>query len=117
MSLTVWQIVAAICGAMGIPTTITGLLVWRFQKKIEKRDKEREERERKQEEAREQLQLLNTKGTLAALKLAEATARAVERIPDTHCNGDMHEALEYATGVKNQIRDFLRDQGVKAVIQ
>ena len=59
----------------------------------------------------------HTQATLAAITLAEATARAVERIPDAHCNGDMHAALDYAEGVERKIRDFLQTQGVKAVVK
>ena len=46
--------------------------------------------------------------SLASMALAEATASAVERIPDAHCNGDMHRAKEYAQKVKNDQRDFLK---------
>ena len=47
---------------------------------------------------------------------AQATARAVQRIPDAHCNGDMHAALEYATSVKHKQKDFLTKQGVDALL-
>lgn len=124
MELTINQIIPAFIAAMSIPGTITGLIVWWFQRKIEKRDKRREEeekerreREAEQEKARENLEVLNVQGTLAAIALAEATARAVERIPDTHCNGDMHDALKYATDVKHNIRMFLGQEGIKAVVK
>ena len=55
------------------------------------------------------------KGTSAAIALGEATARAVQRIPDAHCNGDMHAALEYATRVKHEQKDFLTKQGIHAL--
>ena len=103
----------ALIGAMGTPTAITGFFFWKLQKKIEKRDREREEQER----AREELELLNVRTTLASITLAEATARAVERIPDAHCNGDMHTALEYATKVKHEAREFLAAQATKAVVK
>ena len=48
----------------------------------------------------------------AALALGEATARAVQRIPDAHCNGDMHAALNYAAKIKHEQRDFLAAQGI-----
>ena len=53
--------------------------------------------------------------TSAAIALAEATARAVQRIPDAHCNGDMHEALEYAQKIKHEQKDFLAEQGIGAI--
>ena len=57
------------------------------------------------------------KGTSAAIALGEATARAVQRIPDAHCNGDMHAALEYATKVKHEQKDFLTKQGIHALYE
>ena len=53
---------------------------------------------------------------LIGCALAEATAVAVQRIPDAHCNGDMHAALEYATSVKHKQKDFLTKQGVDALL-
>ena len=92
---------------------LTGFFFWRLQRKIEQREQEAE----KQERAREDLELLNIKATLAAVTLAEATANAVARIPDTNCNGDMHSALEYATKVKREVRDFLTTQATRAVVK
>lgn len=124
MELTWNHIIAAFIAAMSIPGAITGFIVWGFQRKIEKRDRQREaedmerrEQEAEREKARENLEVLNVQGTLAAIALAEATARAVERIPDTHCNGDMHDALKYATDVKHNIRMFLGQEGIKAVVK
>jgi predicted extracellular nuclease len=53
--------------------------------------------------------------TGAAIALGEATARAVQRIPDAHCNGDMHAALNYASEMKHQQKDFLAKQGIRAI--
>ncbi|MGN1346097.1 MAG: serine/threonine protein kinase [Eubacteriales bacterium] len=101
-----WWIPAIIAG---IPTGITGLCFWILQKKLEKRDKIRDETEA----AREQNEVMLIQKIDAALCLGEATARAVQRIPDAHCNGDMHEALEYAEKVKQAHRTFLTEQGVQ----
>lgn len=117
MNLSIGELALAFIAAMGIPGAVTGFIVWQFQRKLEKRDNERQQAAEEQEKARENLQLLNTQATLAAITLSEATARAVERIPDAHCNGDMHSALDYATGVKRKIRDFLETQGIKAVVK
>ena len=65
---------------------------------------------------REKLLLCLIEGTWAAVALAEATARAVQRIPDAHCNGDMHAALDYAAGVKHKQKEFLAKQGVHAIL-
>ena len=113
LELTLGQAIGAFVAAMGIPGALTGFLIWRLQRRIEQREQEAE----KQERAREDLELLNIKATLAAVTLAEATANAVARIPDTNCNGDMHSALEYATGVKHEVRDFLTAQATRAVVK
>ena len=128
--MTVGQI-AAICG---IPSALTvgivGFLFWLLERNISKREaaraeqeaqlvKSRERQEKEQEKEREQQDanrrtfeksLLATSN--AALALGEATARAVQRIPDAHCNGDMHAALNYAAKIKHEQRDFLAAQGI-----
>lgn len=96
---------------MGIPTTITGLLVWFLKKHIDKNEKKREEREHNTE----QLMLFIMQTSRATNILAEATAKAVQRIPDAHCNGDMKHALEEATRIQNEEKDFLLDQGIKHI--
>ena len=47
--------------------------------------------------------------------LATATAKAVQRIPDAHCNGDMTEALRRASEIQNEEKEFLLDQGIKHI--
>lgn len=37
-------------------------------------------------------------------------------IPDAHCNGDMHAALDYAKKIKHEQKDFLQEQAVHALI-
>ena len=53
---------------------------------------------------------------MASNTLSEATARAVQRIPDAHCNGDMETALEEEEKVKKEIQLFLAKQGVNNII-
>ena len=54
--------------------------------------------------------------SMLPLRLGEATARAVQRIPDAHCNGDMHAALDYAQKVKHEQKDFLNEQALKQIV-
>ena len=82
---------------------------------IDKRDAERERREDEKDKAREEMSITILDATNAAIALGEATAKAVQRIPDAHCNGDMHDALDYARIVKHRQRDFLTKSGVKYV--
>ena len=96
---------------LGLPTAITAFCFWLLQQRITKRDKAQEERER----AHEQNVVLIIKGMGAAIALGEATAEAVQRIPDAHCNGDMHAALEYARKVKHEHKEFMTEQSVQAL--
>lgn len=123
-TLTVGQALWAFILALGIPSAITGFLVWNFERKIAKREakreKEQEERHKKEaerEKAREELQIHTIQGVSAAIALGEATAKAVQRIPDAHCNGDMHDALNYAIKIKHEQKDFLTRMGIASVVE
>ena len=96
---------------LGLPTAITAFCFWLLQQRITKRDKAQEEREK----AREKNEVLIIKGVGAAIALGEATAQAVQRIPDAHCNGDMHAALDYARKVKHEHKEFMTEQSVQAL--
>ena len=111
IALDVGQLVLAFIAAMGIPSAIMGIVVWKLERRISKQEKDVEDRE----DAREAMLLLVIQSSSAAIALGEATAKAVQRIPDAHCNGDMHAALEYARKVKHEQKDFLTEQGVKAI--
>lgn len=122
---------AAICGIpSAVTVAIVGFFVWLLERSIVKRETARAEEDAKREKAREaeeaKLEAERTKqensrkvfeknllaSTNAALAVSEATARAVQRIPDAHCNGDMHAALNYAAKIKHEQRDFLAAQGI-----
>ena len=115
--------VTAIIVAASIPSALTGFFFWLIEQSIQKRaDKEKAEREERQKEvdAREQIREKNELCIIncvnASLALGEATARAVQRIPDAHCNGDMHAALDYAQKVKHEQKDFLNEQALKQIV-
>lgn len=97
--------------AMGVPTAVMGLLTWWLKKHIDKREAKAEEREKNTE----QLMLIIMKNSRATNVLAEATAKAVQRIPDAHCNGDMTAALELAAKIQKEEKDFMFDQGIKHI--
>ncbi len=96
-------------GELGILSAVVALLFRRFEKRLDKREQEKA----KKEEAKVQHDKLMLGMTFASLSLAEATAEAVQRIPDAHCNGDMHEALTTAKQAKKDYRDFQSDQTVE----
>lgn len=97
--------------AMGIPSAVTGLLFWWLKRDIEKRDRKKEEHEQNIEK----VMLMIMRTSRANNVLAEATAKAVQRIPDAHCNGDMKAALEKAAAIQKEEQQFLIDQGVKHI--
>ena len=123
ISFTLPRLFLAFIGAAGIPAAVVGFAVWMMQQKILKRDKEREEanlqyrKEREEKErAREQFEINLLEQINATMALSEATAKAVQRIPDAHCNGDMHAALEYAAGTKRKQKSFLTEKGIQAIM-
>lgn len=112
--------IAAICGIpSAVTVAIVGFFVWLLERSIVKRETARKEEEAKleaertkQENSRKTFEKNLLASTNAALAVSEATARAVQRIPDAHCNGDMHAALNYAAKIKHEQRDFLAAQGI-----
>lgn len=109
---------------MGIPTAVTAFCFWLIKRKITKLDErnaqERKARQKevdKKEEKRNEVQYLLVQSVNAAIALSEATAKAVERIPDANCNGDMKAALDFATKVKHQQRETLLKQGIKDIYE
>ena len=107
-----YQIIIEIIIAASIPSAITGFCFSRIQKRINKREEELEEKECAKKE--NELLLIELAG--ASLSLGEATAKAVQRIPDAHCNGDMHEALAYAQEVKHKHKNMLYGKAIDNLI-
>lgn len=97
---------------MGIPSAITGLCVWWLKRWIERRDNVKQAHD----EALTQILVAQVMCNNAALSLAEATANAISRIPDAHCNGDMHDALEVAKKMKHEQKELLAKIGIKSVV-
>jgi H+/gluconate symporter-like permease len=120
VSINVLALIVAF--AVCIPSAVVGFAFWAIERKIDKRDKaEEKERQRRQQETderekrRTENEFMTLKCVNAALALGEATAKAVQRIPDAHCNGDMHEALAYAAQVKHEQKDFIERAGVQSI--
>lgn len=107
MSAAIWSVILA----AGIPSAVVGILIGRLNKRIEKSDAVREEKEN----ARLRHEVMTIKLIMASISLSEATAEAVQRIPDAHCNGDMASALEEARSAKAEFREFEREQTIKAI--
>ena len=123
VTFTAPQLLISIIAAAGIPGAVVGFIVWSMQQKILKRDKAREEdnlryrQELEQKERdREQMELYLVESVNATVALSVATAKAVQRIPDAHCNGDMHAALKIATDAQKNQETFLRKKGLQSII-
>ena len=105
METNVWELLLAVGLPTAIVSGIVGMLFW----KLKRWETQRKENEEKRDAARRELELLQIKGTLAAMSLGEATATALK---NGHCNGETERALNYETQVKHEIRDFLTKSGV-----
>ena len=97
----------------GLPSAITGLLFWWFKKKLDDQDAKQTERENNQR----QLILMMMQSTRANNVGIEAIARAVQRIPDAHCNGDMEKALKKMSEYQNAEKNFLMEQGINHIFE
>ena len=95
----------------GIPAAVVSLIVWLFKRYINKCEKERRESEELIKTFRRHITLENR----ATYILAEATAKAVQRIPDAHCNGDMTKALDDAERAQRGEKDFVEEQGLDRI--
>ena len=107
MNITIGELIAL----LGIPSAVTGFAFWGLKKWLDKRDKRIEAHE----EARTAMEIASVESVHASLALGEATANAVARIPDAHCTGDMHEALDYARDVKHRQKAMLTKLGIESL--
>ena len=112
---------AIVCAVIAAIAAVTVGLINAFsQKKTKQELSEEFQRELKEaenkEKARQRYEVYMIKGIMASNSLSEATARAVQRIPDSHCNGDMEASLEEEEKVKKEIQLFLAKQGVNNII-
>ena len=109
MELTLAQLIAV----FGIPTAITGIGVWWFKRRVE-----RNEAKSKEHEANlEALVLMMMQTTRANTVGITAIAKAVQRIPDAQCNGDMTAALEEMAQIQKKEQQFIIDKGIKYIFE
>lgn len=97
----------------GIPSAITGFCIWWVKRKIEANEKKAKEHE----ENLEALILMMMQSSRANTVGITAIARAVQRIPDAHCNGDMTAALEEMEKIQKKEQQFMIDKGVKYIFE
>ena len=95
-----------------IPSSITGLFVWWMKKKLDQQEERQLEREKNQEK----LMVMMMNSTKANSIGIQAVARAVQRIPDAHANGDIDSAIEEMNKLQKEEDNFLTEQGVKYIL-
>lgn len=105
--------IAELIMLFGIPAALTGLAVWWFKRRIE-----RNEFKAKEHEANlESLVLMMMQTSRANTVGITAIARAVQRIPDANCNGDMTAALEEMDKIQKKEQQFIIDKGIKYLFE
>lgn len=97
----------------GIPSAITGFAIWWVKRRIEANEKKAKEHE----ENLEALVLMMMQTTRANTVGITAIARAVQRIPDAQCNGDMTKALEEIEKIQRKEQQFMIDKGIKYIFE
>jgi hypothetical protein len=97
----------------GIPSTITGLGVWWLKRRVEASEKKNQE----QQENLEALIMMIIQSSKANQIGITAIARAVQRIPDAKCNGDMTAALAEIEAIQQQEKQFLINKGIKYILE
>ena len=98
---TLWIIFVV---ALGLPSAIVGIFVRRLEKRWQSK-----------EDTRMEYEQLMIELTMASLSLAEATAGAVQKIPEAHCNGEMSSALDWSKEIKKKYYSFTREQTAKVI--
>ena len=96
--------------AAGIPSAVLGLLIWRFKRHVEERDRKAEERQKNLED----LVLMMLQSTRANSILCKATAEAVR---DGHCNGNMTNAIAVVDKAAQAEKEFLLDKSIKYIFE
>lgn len=109
MEITLLQLILT----FGIPSAITGLGVWWFKRRVE----ESERKSQEQQHNIEALIMMIIQSSKANQIGITAIARAVQRIPDAHCNGDMTAALEEMEEIQKKEKQFLMDKGIKYIFE
>ncbi len=104
--MDIWQLLVV----LGIPSSLVGLAIWYFKKRVEEKEKERDERDKNLES----LVLMMLQSTRANTILCVATAEAVR---DGHCNGNMTSALAAVDKVAQEEKKFLLDKSIKYIFE
>lgn len=103
------EIIKTLLLQAGLPAAVLGFGIWLLERKIANMDAKREKRSAEQDDQRRKYELIMLNMTFASLDLSIAVAKAVQKIPEAHCNGDMHSALEKADAAKRDFNHTIND--------
>ena len=98
---------------LGIPTAVIGLVFWYLKRRIVASEKKQQEKTLNTEA----LILMMMQSTRANTVGITAIAKAVQRIPDAHCNGDMESALEEMGEIQKKEQQFIIDKGIQHIFE
>lgn len=98
---------------LGIPTAVIGLVFWYLKRRIVASEKKQQEKTLNTEA----LILMMMQSTRANTVGITAIAKAVQRIPDAHCNGDMESALEQMEEIQKKEQQFIIDKGIQHIFE
>lgn len=102
-----WSKLGELFYQWGGPSVVIAIFGFYFKRYLTKRDA--------REEKVERLMMLMLRTGRANNVLAVATAKAVQRIPDAHCNGDMTDALKEAAAIQSEEKDLLMNEGIQHI--
>lgn len=98
---------------LGIPTAVVGLAFWYLKRRIVASEKKQQEKTLNTEA----LILMMMQSTRANTVGITAIAKAVQRIPDANCNGDMTKALEQMEEIQKKEQQFIIDKGIQHIFE
>lgn len=98
--------------AAAIPSAVIGFCCWLLQRRITKNEERADEKAKQQE----RLQIIILDSVNGSIRLSEATARAVQRIPNARCNGDMHAALDDIERTRQRQQRLITEAGIHDIL-
>lgn len=98
--------------AAAIPSAVVAFCFWLLQRRITKNEERAEEKAKQQE----RLQIIILDSVNGSIRLSEATARAVQRIPNARCNGDMHAALDDIERTRQRQQRLITEAGIHDIL-
>jgi hypothetical protein len=93
-----------------IPSVVSGVCLFIIERKMAKRHDETEKHEA--DHVKNETHIIKT--LIATAEGTEAIAKAIQRVPDAHCNGDMKAAILKVEKALDEQRSFLQEKAVEA---